>query len=69
MSKAIFLVLFVFVSTACSHQQMYDAIQANNRMECDKYNNDENLRQKCIENASRSYDAYKRESCIDGKRQ
>ena len=54
-----------FVVLGCTNQQMYDAIQGKNRIDCNKYNDDESVRQKCLDDASKSYSTYKREAGID----
>ena len=67
MYKLGLIVFACIVFVGCSNQQMYDAIQGKNRIDCDQYNDDESIRQKCLDDAAKSYSTYKRESGIDDK--
>ena len=43
----------------CSDRQMYEAMQAGRRNECQKY--DDETRARCLEGANMSYEQYRRE--------
>ena len=47
------------VLTACSNRQVYDAVQNNRRLECDKLP-DSAQRDECLQQYSESYDEYQR---------
>jgi hypothetical protein len=57
------------LSTACSHQQMYDAIQVNQKNECLKLPNE--AYERCMEAVARSYDEYQaqRQQAMGSNRQ
>lgn len=46
--------------SACSNRQVYDAVQNNRRLECDKMP-DSAAREECLKQYSESYDSYQRE--------
>lgn len=45
--------------SSCSNRQIYDSVQNNRRMECDKMP-DSAQRDACLEQYSESYDSYQR---------
>lgn len=44
---------------ACSNRQVYDSVQANNRLECQKLPLSQ--QEECLQKANKSYDEYERE--------
>lgn len=51
--------LLLATLTACSNRQMYEAMQASRRNECQKY--DDPTRARCLEGANMSYKQYRLE--------
>ena len=53
----VFFILFMAVLiSACSNRQIYEAIQNNQKLECQKLQQDEY--EKCMDRLSESYDQY-----------
>jgi hypothetical protein len=53
------LLLCVLALSACSHRQVYDAIQQNQQLECQKLPGTQY--EECMKQVSEPYDAYKRD--------
>jgi hypothetical protein len=53
------IVLCVFALSACSNRQVYDAIQQNQQLECQKLQGSQY--EECMKQVSEPYDAYKRD--------
>lgn len=58
--KAAFLIAALLSVTACTHREVYDSLQGARADECSKIP-DADSRQRCFEQANRSYDQYERE--------
>jgi hypothetical protein len=50
----------LFALTGCSNRQVYDSLQGAKQNECNKIA-DNNERQRCFDDAGKSYDRYQRE--------
>ena len=53
------LVFALTATTACSHQQMYNALQHNQRLDCDKQPGD--LYQECLTSLEPDFAEYQRQ--------
>lgn len=54
------LVPVLLMSYGCSNREVYDSLQGAKQNECNKVV-DNNERQRCFEDANKSYDRYQRE--------
>jgi hypothetical protein len=57
---AVTLAFSLFLLAGCSNREVYDSMQGAKQNECNKIV-DNNERQRCFEDANKSYDRYQRE--------